>query len=98
MLALQTHHPELHKTHHRTGSTTGALHPQQYSCCCFQAGDMPAGSNDSGFHGLLRTTAGPKAAKATKQRQQQQLALEEAAQQLPFMPMGPAPDASAGCG
>lgn len=49
-----------------------------------------------GAPGMLRPRSGTRGSKGSKQ--QQSAALEEGSNQLPFVPMGPAPDASAGCG
>jgi hypothetical protein len=61
----------------------------------------PQGDGEGeGLPGMLRPRSGSRncsRGSGSKQRQQP-LALEEASTILPFAPLGPAPDASAGCG
>lgn len=62
-------------------------------CVCVQG-------EGEGLPGLRPRSAGSKSSKGSNSssKQQQPLALEEASSILPFAPLGPAPDASAGCG
>lgn len=65
--------------------------------CAYLQGD----GEGEGLPGMLRPRSGSRnssSGSSSKQRQQQPLALEEASTILPFAPLGPAPDASAGCG
>lgn len=61
--------------------------------------DVLCAQDGEGLPGMLRPKSGSRSIKSgSSSKQQQPLALEEASNILPFAPLGPAPDASAGCG